>query len=87
MGIILIDVPDSWGMFLSRKTIAYFGGNIQMDSTYDTIPTPNGDVFKLNRELERRYNGEEPRNPRNELKYKEDGFGNYVILAKSLGPI
>jgi hypothetical protein len=41
-----------------------------MDLTYATIPTPYGVVFKLNRELERRYHVEDPRNPKNELKYK-----------------
>jgi hypothetical protein len=58
-----------------------------MDLTYATIPTPEGDVFKLNRELERRYHVEDPRNPRNELKYKEDDLGNYVVLTNSLEPI
>jgi ribonuclease HI len=87
MDIVVIDVPDAWGMLLSRKTVADLGGNLQMDLTYATIPTPDGTTFKLNRELERRYHVEDPRNPRNELKYKEDDLGNYVILSNSLGPI
>jgi hypothetical protein len=44
-------------------------------------------LLRLNRELERRYHVEDPRNPRNELKYKEDDLGNYAILSNSLGPI
>jgi hypothetical protein len=87
MDIVVIDVPDAWGMLLSRKTTADLGGNLQMDLTYATIPTPDGATFKLNRELERRYHVEDPRNPRNELKYKEDDLGNYAILSNSLGPI
>ena len=42
MDIVVIDVPDAWGMLLSRKTRADLGGNIQMDLTYATIPTPEG---------------------------------------------
>ena len=44
-------------------------------------------MYKLNIELERRYHVKDPRNPINELKYKEDGFRNYAILSNSLGPI
>ena len=42
MDIIVVDVPDAWGMLLSRKTGADLGGNIQMDLTYATIPTLEG---------------------------------------------
>ena len=31
MDIVVIDVLDAWGMFLSRKTAADLGGYIQMD--------------------------------------------------------
>jgi hypothetical protein len=58
-----------------------------MDLTYATIPTPDGNTFKLNRELERRYHVEDPRNPKNELKYREDDLGNYVILSNSIVPL
>jgi hypothetical protein len=87
MDIVVIVVPDAWGMLLSRKTAADLGVNLQMDLTYATIPTLHGTTFKLNRELERRYHVENPRNPRNKLKYKEDDLGNYAILSNSLGPI
>jgi ribonuclease HI len=87
MDIVVIDVLDAWGMLLLRKTAADLGGNIQMDLTYATIPTPDGAMFRLKRELERRYHVEDPRNPMNELKYKEDDFGNYAILSNSLEPI
>jgi hypothetical protein len=40
------------------------GGNLQMNLTYATIPIPNGSMFRLNRELERNYHVEDPRNPR-----------------------
>ena len=61
----MIDVPDAWGMLLSRKTGADLGGNIQMDLTYATIPTPEGTCIRLNRELEMKYHVEDPVGPRN----------------------
>ena len=84
MDIVVIDVPDAWGMLLSRKTAADLGGNIQMDLTYATIPTPEGTYIRLNRELEHKHHVEDPRYPSNELKYKTDNLGNYAILANSL---
>ena len=38
MDIVVIDVPDRWGMLLSRKWVASLGGSIQMDWTYAMIP-------------------------------------------------
>ena len=52
MDIVVIDVPDTWGMLLNRKTATKLGGNLQMDLTYATIPTPNDSMFILNREME-----------------------------------
>jgi hypothetical protein len=37
--ILVIDVPDAWGMLLSRKWAATMGGTLQMDLTYATIPS------------------------------------------------
>ena len=37
MDILVIDVPDKWGMLLSRKFGATLGGSIQMDRTYATV--------------------------------------------------
>ena len=87
MDIVVIDVPDAWGMLLNRKAVADLGGNLQMDLTYATIPTPDGNAFKLNREVFRRYHIEDPRNPKNELKYNADDLGNYAILSNSIVPL
>ena len=38
MDVVVIDVPDNWGMLLSRKWAATLSGYIQMDWTYATIP-------------------------------------------------
>jgi hypothetical protein len=35
---VVIDVPDVWGMFLSRKFVATLDGTLQMDLTYANIP-------------------------------------------------
>ena len=86
MDMVVIDVPDAWGMLLSRKWAADLGGNLQMDLTYATIPTPEGTMVRLNRELQRKYHVEDPKNPRNELKYKSDGIGNYAILSNFVEP-
>ena len=40
MDIVVVDVPDAGGISISRKTVVDLGGNIQMDLTYATIPTP-----------------------------------------------
>ena len=54
MDIVVIDVPDAWGMLLSRKWAVDLGSNLQMDLTYATIPTPEGTMVRLNRELEKK---------------------------------
>jgi hypothetical protein len=48
MDIVVIDAPDAWGMLLNRKAAADLGGNLQMDLSYATLPTPDGNTFKLN---------------------------------------
>jgi hypothetical protein len=79
MDIVVINLSDTWGMLLNRKTTADLGGNLQMDLTYATIPTPNGLEFRLNRELERKYHVEDPRKKENEIMYREVEMGCYEI--------
>ena len=38
MDILVIYVPNKWGMLLSRKWSIDLGGWIQMDWTYATVP-------------------------------------------------
>jgi hypothetical protein len=87
MGIVVIDVPDAWGMLLSRKTIADLGGSIQMDLTYATIPTPDGAMFRLNRELERKYHVEDPKKPINEFVYHVLDMGCCEVPSNFLAPV
>jgi hypothetical protein len=79
MDIVVIDVPDTWGMLLNRKTAADLGGSLQMDLTYATIPTTNGLEFRLNRELERKYHVEDPRKKENQIVFREVEMGCYEI--------
>jgi ribonuclease HI len=87
MDIVVIDVPDLWGMLLNRKAAADLGGSLQMDLSYATLPTPDGGTFKLTREVYRKYHVEDPKNPINELEYDDEDLGNYAILSNSIVPL
>ena len=50
MDVVVIDVPDNWGLLLSRKWATTLGGYIQMDWTYATIPTSENTRVILHRE-------------------------------------
>jgi hypothetical protein len=58
-----------------------------MDLSYATIPTPDGSTFKLTREVYIKYHVKDPKNPINELKYDDEGLGNYAILSNSIVPL
>jgi hypothetical protein len=49
MDVLLIDVPDSWGMLISRKWGAHMGGCINMYLSIVTIPypPPSIEIFSL----------------------------------------
>jgi ribonuclease HI len=84
MDIVVIDVSDVWGMLLNREATVDLGGSLQMDLSYATLPTPNGNTFKLNREVYRKYHVEDPKNPKSELRWIDEGLGNYAILSNSI---
>ena len=50
MDILVIDVPNKWGMFLSRKWDVDLGGSIQMDKTYAIVPLFEYTMVKLHSE-------------------------------------
>jgi hypothetical protein len=37
MDIVVVDIPNIWGMILSRKWVVILGGTLQMDLYYATI--------------------------------------------------
>jgi hypothetical protein len=45
--IVVVDVPDVWGMLLSRKFGAMLGGTLEMDLTFLQLPLKNGTVGHL----------------------------------------
>lgn len=49
MEIVVIDVPDAWGMLLSRKWATDLGGSLQMNLTYAIIPNSEGTIVRLDR--------------------------------------
>jgi ribonuclease HI len=87
MDIVVIDVPDLWGMLINRKSAADLGGSIQMDLSYATLPTPSGGTFRLDRETYRKVHVEKPEAPMDELVYEEESLGNYAILSNSIVPL
>ena len=84
MDILVIDVPDAWGMLLSRKWGATLGGNIQMDLSYATIPVSDNSFVKLHRENERKYHIEDPKDCMNEFLCEMSEMGNYSICSNFL---
>ena len=66
MDIVVIDLPESWGMLLSRKFGADLGGSLHMDLSYATIPTPEGGYINLQREMMRKHHVEDPMEQENE---------------------
>jgi hypothetical protein len=50
MDVVVIDIPDVWGMLLSKEWDATLGGILQMDLSYATIPHPEGGFVTLYRE-------------------------------------
>ena len=47
MNVLVLDIPDTWGMLLSREWAAKLGGSIQMDVSYATIPNGESASYKL----------------------------------------
>ena len=87
MDILVIDVPDKWGMLLSRKWGATLGGSIQMDWTYATISASEFSLVKLYSEKEKRHHVENPQRPLNEYAYHTDEHGTYQINSTFLEPL
>jgi hypothetical protein len=87
MDVLVIDVPDAWGMLLSRKWATTMGGCIQMDLSYATIPSSENSSFRLLREKERKFHVEDPKEPMNEFIYHVTDMGSFSICSNFLAPI
>jgi hypothetical protein len=62
MDVVVIDVPDAWGMLLSRKWAATLGGSLQMDLSYATIPIGDEGYATLYNEPRIKNHVEDPNN-------------------------
>jgi hypothetical protein len=71
MDVIVIDVPDAWGMLLFRKWDATLGGSLHMELFYATIQIGDGSYVTL-------YNHPVTRNhveyPRDRDDWSKNGF-------------
>jgi hypothetical protein len=47
MYIMVVDVPDVWGMILSKKFAAMLGGTLEMDLTYINVPMNDRIITRL----------------------------------------
>jgi hypothetical protein len=45
--IVIVDVPNVWGMLLSRKFASMLGCTLEMDLTYVNLPLKNGIIGRL----------------------------------------
>jgi hypothetical protein len=44
---MVVDIPDVWGMLLSRNFASKLGGTLEMDLTYVNIPLKDGTIGRL----------------------------------------
>ena len=85
MDTVVIDLPESWGMLLSRKFGVDLGGILQMDLSYATIPTLEGGYINLQKETMRKHHLGDPVELKNKYIYQHD-IGSYEVLATDLPP-
>jgi hypothetical protein len=84
MNVAMIDIPNVWGMLLSREWDTALGGNLHMDLSYATIPHPEGGFVTLYRELVVQYQVETLQSPMDEVLYLDDKMGNFYAIDPAL---
>ena len=89
MDVLVIGVPDAWGMLLSRKWVDTMGGCIQIEISYETIPLPGSSLgsVKLLREKERKFHIEDLKESMNEFVYYAHDMGCYEVVSYFLHPL
>lgn len=60
MDIVVVDIPVTYGVLLSRKWTTTMGGKMQMDLTYASIPNVNQELVTLYRSPFMRHFVEDP---------------------------
>jgi hypothetical protein len=61
MDVVVVDIPGTYGMLLSKKWSARLGGYLQTDLSYATIPNFEYELVKVYREPYMKYHVEDPR--------------------------
>ncbi|KAH9288746.1 hypothetical protein KI387_032863, partial [Taxus chinensis] len=79
--ILVVDIPPSYGMLLSRKFCKDVGGEIQMDWSHALIPV-NGKMKKLLPEKQVEYIVQKTNDPKAQILYEDIGHGNYMIMSQ-----
>ena len=85
MGVVVIDVPPKFGMFLSRSWAAKLKGALQMDLSYTTIPV-FGTQRRLYRENRLAYMINNRENLENHRIYFVDTDMGSSMLFNEVGP-
>ena len=81
MNVLVLDIPDTWGMLLSREWVAKLGGSIQMDLSYATIPIGENALYKLVNEKPMTKHVETPEHLFEEAMRPTEEVGNYIVMA------
>ena len=81
MNVLVLDIPDAWGMLLSREWAAKLGGSIQMDLSYATIPIGENASYKLANEKPVTEHVETPEHLFEESMRPIKEVGNYMVIA------
>ena len=80
MNVLVIDIPNVWGMLLSREWAAKLGGRIQLNLTYATIPISETTSIKLMNEPPMIEHVETPDQLLDDVMHAID-VGNFMVLA------
>ena len=80
MNVLVLDIPDTWGMLLSREWAAKLGGSIQMDLSYATIAIGENASYKLVNEKPMTKQVETPEHLFEEAMRPTEEVGNYMVM-------
>jgi hypothetical protein len=84
MNVVVIDIPDVWGMLLSREWAQPW--EVAFRWTYHMLPslTLKGGFVTLYREPIVRYQVESPKGPMDEVFYLDEKMGNFYAIDPTL---
>ena len=80
MNVLVLDIPDTWGMLLSREWAAKLGGSIQMDLSYTSIPIGEKALYRLMNEKPMTEHVETPEYLFKEAMQPTEEVGNYMVM-------